>query len=183
MTHTHLMRRLSLMPGKGSPVDWLEASGPVVNSILIQAGDMAGLLVERAQVELEWRPTPFVLTSLLNTMKREKGETEADTRRARSARCHCGGGGMKTIYVEIMKGPRGYCTPKVETRVAACSCPQGDRIHGADVTPPWASVVEWEINTRRRIVPDDGTMAGPTRYWVDDGMSAPPEWTRPRATR
>lgn len=176
----HLMRRLSLMPGQGTPGQWLESVGPVVEPILRDAGTLAGVLVDRAQVEMEYRPTPFALKGLLQTMEAEEGDRVAERRRARSRRCICGGRGMRTIHVEIWKGERGSrLTRTPTTLIAACICPQGIRLSEAELHyERWLTLPQWEERINRKLVPMDGRTPGPTRYWVDDGVSAPPQWTR-----
>lgn len=176
----HLMKRLSLMPGSGSPGQWLESAGPVIEGILRQAGDISGAMVDRAMVEMQYRPTPFALQSLLRTMESEEGHRVAERRVARSRSCVCQGRGKRTIYVETWRGERGQRLTRVPTTVtAACVCPQGIRISECELrNGRWLTLPQWEERIRRRLVPLDGDIPGPTRYWVDDGVSAPPQWTR-----
>lgn len=176
----HLMRRLSLMPGSGTPGQWLESAGPVIEGILRQAGDISGAMVDRAMVEMKYRPTPFALTSLLRTMEGEEGERVAERRVARSRACSCAGRGIRTIHVETWRGESGGTLARVPWTVsAACICPQGIRISEAELRHGrWLTLPQWEERIRRKLVPLDGGHPGPTRYWVDDGVSAPPQWTR-----
>lgn len=176
----HLMRRLSLMPGQGTPGQWLESVGPVVEPILRSAGSLAGVLVDRAQVEMEFRPTPFALKGLLQTMEGEEGDRVAERRRARSRTCICQGRGMRTIHVEIWKGERGSPLRRTPTTViAACTCPQGTRLSECELHyGRWLTLPQWEERIQRKLVAMDGFTPGPTRYWVDDGISAAPQWTR-----
>lgn len=176
----HLMRRLSLMPGSGTPGNWLESAGPVVEGILRQARDLAGPLVDRAMVEMEYRPTPFALKALLATMENEDGDRVAERRRARSRACSCAGSGLRAVHVEVWRGERGHRLHRTPTTVtAACTCPQGARMAGSELNyGRWLTLPQWEERIRRKLVPLDGRHPGPTRYWVDDGVSAPPEWTR-----
>lgn len=176
----HLMRRLSKMPGQGSPQDWLESVGPVVEAILRDAGTLAGVLVDRCQVEMQYRPTPFALKGLLQTMEAEEGDRVAERRKARSRSCICQGSGRRNIHVEVWKGERGGPLRRTPTTVvAACTCPQGIRLSEAQLHyGRWLTLPQWEERIRRKLVPIDGRTPGPTRYWVDDGISAPPQWTR-----
>lgn len=176
----HLMKRLSLMPGQGTPGQWLESVGPVVEPILRSAGTLAGVLVDRAQVEMEYRPTPFALKGLLQTMEGEEGDRVAERRRARSRTCICQGRGMRTIHVEIWKGERGGPLRRTPTTItSACTCPQGTRLSECELHyGRWLTLPQWEERIQRKIVPMDGRTPGPTRYWVDDGISAAPQWTR-----
>jgi hypothetical protein len=174
----HLMRRLSLMPGSGTPGQWLESAGPVIEGILRQAGDISGAMVDRAMVEMQYRPTPFALTSLLRTMEAEEGDRVAERRLARSRSCACEGRGTRTIHVERWSGQR-ELRRVPSTIMAACVCPQGIRLSEAEITRGrWLTVPQWEERIRRRMVPPDGSRTGCSRYWVDDGYSAPPQWTR-----
>ena len=176
----HLMKRLSLMPGQGTPGQWLESVGPVVEPILRSAGTLAGVLVDRAQVEMEYRPTPFALKGLLQTMEGEEGDRVAERRRARSRTCICQGRGMRTIHVEIWKGERGGPLRRTPTTItSACTCPQGTRLSECELHyGRWLTLPQWEERIQRKLVAMDGRTPGPTRYWVDDGISAAPQWTR-----
>ena len=174
----HLIKRLSLMPGAGTPAGWLESAGPVVEPILRDAGTLAGVLVDRAMVEMQYRPTPFALKALLKQMEEEEGDRVADRRRARSRRCICGGLGMRTIWMETWSGRPGYLTRGCQTVTACCSCPEGANKANADIAGRWLTVPQWEEKMRRKLVPTDGSRAGVAKYWVDDGVSAPPDWTR-----
>lgn len=172
----HLVKRLSALPGPGSPREYMELLGPTVASILTEAGDKAGALVERQLASATYRPTPAELRKTWLEMVSEAGQARDASIAQASRRCpYCEGTGQVRAYV----ASRRKGVERLRAYSVTCGCPRGQQLNGAQLK--WShrmSRGELEAAASRQMAQSewhDGVLA----IHVDDAQSGPrPEWCR-----
>ena len=172
--HEHLVRRLSALPGPGTPRDYLQLLGPTLDGILEEAGDLAGALVERQLASSTYRPTPAELRTTWLAMTSEAGQRRDESIRQRSRRCpYCEGRGQ--VHAWVRTRIRG--AERVRTYAVTCSCPRGLQLAQKEGERRMDRA-ELETTAQRQRAANewaDGVVA----LYVDDATKgARPEWTR-----
>jgi hypothetical protein len=176
-TEATLLRRLSALPGPGSPAEYRELLGPSVVAVLREAGQQADALVERQMLVSTYRPTPAELRTTWQSMQLESSGRAVATIAAASQRCrYCAGRGQLSCWV--LRQRRG--ARQLVTMQATCTCPQGQRLHAAEMPDgiPRLSVTELEVRCMRQRLPEGSTADGVLGLHIEDERSGPrPQWT------
>jgi len=174
--HRHLLKRLSALPGSGTPRDYQELLGPTILVILEEAKDRAGVLVERQLAGSSYRPTPAELRKTWLEMKAEAQGARVEQIAEASQRCpYCEGVGQVRAYVHS----RRKGVERVRAFSVACGCPKGQRLRDAQLHyGQRLSRGEFEVMAARQQAQSewhDGVLA----WHVDDCTTgARPEWAR-----
>ena len=176
MNTRHLVKRLSVLPGPGTPREYLELLGPTIHAILEEAGDKAHALVERQLATAAFRPTPAELRGTWLSMVSEAGQARDASIAQASRRCpYCQGVGQVTAWVASRRQGK----ERVRTYSVTCGCPRGMQLHGAQLQYGHRlSRGELESLAHQQRAPSefhDGVLA----LYVDDcTKGARPDWTR-----
>jgi hypothetical protein len=174
----NLIRKLSKMPGQGSPGDYVDTFGSVLFKMLESAGADASLVVERVLAGQQFRPTPVEVKTAIDLLKLERqSDRQGDIDKASKTCRFCTGRGQVTAFVLS----RSSGVKRIRSYAVTCGCPRGQQLRAAELPQGYGSrLSRVELETlcyRKQAMSDDHD--GVLRWHIEDDMSgARPEWAR-----